>query len=360
MGHVLLAGGLLAVTNNSIWVGREGTGDLTVSNGTVLAAKLFVGMAEFNTNVPQGTVVLAGGSTQVSSNLVVGTSLVSTGQVSVVGGNLTVSNSQGGARLTVADGGFTLSQGAVTADNLVLTNSAGQFTFGGGTLQAKNITESNGAPFVVGDGTRAAALQMQGGIYSFADGLVISSNATLTGCGTIIGSITNFGTIATNCGGPGAPSITQPPLSLSVPQGSNATFTVTAAGDSPLSYQWRFDTNTILSGATNSTYTVTNAQTTNAGKYDVVVTNPGGSVTSAPASLRVLVSPTLTSVAVIGTNFNFSFASVASLSYTVEYKTNLNDANWISLSTQSGSGAVLMLTDPVSAAPRRFYRVRVQ
>ena len=39
---------------------------------------------------------------------------------------------------------------------------------------------------------------MPGGTYVFADGLVISSNAKLTGCGTIIGTIVNNGTIATN------------------------------------------------------------------------------------------------------------------------------------------------------------------
>src|SRR5204863_9666624 len=34
---------------------------------------------------------------------------------------------------------------------------------------------------------------------SFADGLTISSNASVTGCGTILGNINNSGTLATNC-----------------------------------------------------------------------------------------------------------------------------------------------------------------
>jgi len=42
-------------------------------------------------------------------------------------------------------------------------------------------------------------LQLQGGTYYFAAGLVVNTNATLTGCGTIIGNITSYGTIATNC-----------------------------------------------------------------------------------------------------------------------------------------------------------------
>src|SRR5262249_23727734 len=43
-----------------------------------------------------------------------------------------------------------------------------------------------------------ATFQLLGGTYSFANGLVISNNATVTGCGTILGNIGNFGTLATN------------------------------------------------------------------------------------------------------------------------------------------------------------------
>jgi hypothetical protein len=70
----------------------------------------------------------------------------------------------------------------------------------GGVLQARNMTVSNGAPFVVGDGTDPATLELQGGTFFFANGLVISNNATVTGCGTILGTISNFGSLATNCG----------------------------------------------------------------------------------------------------------------------------------------------------------------
>ena len=67
---------------------------------------------------------------------------------------------------------------------------------------------ANGTPFVVGDGINTATLQLLGGVYSFADGLVITNNATVTGCGTIIGNISNFGTLSTNCG-PTSVTITQ-------------------------------------------------------------------------------------------------------------------------------------------------------
>ncbi|HEX4644550.1 MAG TPA: hypothetical protein VH598_02985, partial [Verrucomicrobiae bacterium] len=41
-GTVFVAGGLLAVTNDNIYVGREGSGQMTISNGTAQAAGLLV------------------------------------------------------------------------------------------------------------------------------------------------------------------------------------------------------------------------------------------------------------------------------------------------------------------------------
>src|SRR6266849_113194 len=89
------------------------------------------------------------------------------------------------------------------------------------------------------------------------------------------------------------PSITMQPASLIVTQGNNATFMVTAAGDTPLMYQWRFGGNN-LSGATSTNFTVTGAQAADAGNYDVVVSNNSGSVTSAVATLTLRIPPSIT------------------------------------------------------------------
>jgi T5SS/PEP-CTERM-associated repeat protein len=209
IGHVLVTGGLLSLTNDNVWIGREGNGDMTISNGTVRALGGFVALSTVVTdsitllpvtNVPSGTLTLAGGSLVLTSNLLVGTDSISTGQVSVVGGNLNVGGSGNPGYLAVGGGTFTLSQGSFLTDNLFLTNNGGQFLFNGGLLQAGSITVSNGAPFVVGDGVNPATLQLQGGTFFFANGLVISSNATVKGCGTILGNISNLGTLSTNCG----------------------------------------------------------------------------------------------------------------------------------------------------------------
>ena len=96
---------------------------------------------------------------------------------------------------------------------------------------------------------------------------------------------------------PGAtpPSIDLDPQDQSVFVGDDAPFNVQASGTAPLFYQWYFNTNSVLTGETNSTLTVTNAQTTDAGGYSAIVSNAYGSVTSAVAQLTVNlpVAPTI-------------------------------------------------------------------
>ena len=83
-----------------------------------------------------------------------------------------------------------------------------------------------------------------------------------------------------------APVITTQPQSISVAEGNSASFTVTANGSQPLSYQWRKNTVNI-SGATSSTYTIPVVSTGDAGNYSVVVSNSAGNATSNNAVLTV-------------------------------------------------------------------------
>jgi hypothetical protein len=71
-----------------------------------------------------------------------------------------------------------------------------------------------------------------------------------------------------------------------VATGSNASFTVTATGSSPLVYQWQFN-GTNIGGATEADFARTNAQPVYAGSYAVVVTNWFGSTTSLTATLTL-------------------------------------------------------------------------
>jgi len=84
-----------------------------------------------------------------------------------------------------------------------------------------------------------------------------------------------------------APTITSHPQSRTVSAGTNVTFTVTATGSAPLSYQWRRN-ETNLPGATSASLTLSNVQSANAGSYSVRVTNAFGAATSSNAVLTIL------------------------------------------------------------------------
>jgi uncharacterized repeat protein (TIGR02543 family) len=88
------------------------------------------------------------------------------------------------------------------------------------------------------------------------------------------------------------PTITAQPQSQSVDLGASVTFAVAATGTQPISYQWRFN-GVNITGATASSYTPSNVQATDAGNYSVLVTNPGGSVASAIATLTVNAPPVI-------------------------------------------------------------------
>ncbi len=82
------------------------------------------------------------------------------------------------------------------------------------------------------------------------------------------------------------PSITTQPASQSVPAGQTVTFSVSASGSQPLSYQWQRGTSNI-SGATSSSYSFTTASADNGATFRVIVSNQFGSVTSTSATLTV-------------------------------------------------------------------------
>jgi pectate lyase len=120
------------------------------------------------------------------------------------------------------------------------------------------------------------------------------TNAQLTNAGKYSVTVSNlvgsaqsvFATLAvTNNTQP--PGILTQPTNLTVFVGQNATFGVTATGALPLHYQWYYNTNTVLTGQTNTTLALSNVQLNNAGAYSVMVTNDFGTTNSLFATLTV-------------------------------------------------------------------------
>jgi hypothetical protein len=100
-----------------------------------------------------------------------------------------------------------------------------------------------------------------------------------------------------------APYITNQPISLTVAEGQTATFNVAATGVGPFTNLWYYSpssllqSNTVASAPDASSLEIANTVGTNAGAYFVVITDAsGGSVTSAPVTLTVVVpsSPKIT------------------------------------------------------------------
>lgn len=92
-----------------------------------------------------------------------------------------------------------------------------------------------------------------------------------------------------------APSVTSPPTDVAVGIFGNARFSVEAIGTPTLLYQW-LKGGFAVSGQTNSSLVLSNLQYSDSGTFSVLVSNDGGSVTSAPAILNVTPFPIAPSI----------------------------------------------------------------
>jgi hypothetical protein len=147
-GAVWITGGQLLLPNTSLTNGYSGFGEVVVSNGTAVVNDFVV--AGLSNSV--GTLTVAGGSVTAFADLIVGDcDSNAVGEVLLTGGTVFVTNASHTAFVDVRNGTFTVSGGALIADNLVLTNSCGRFLHNGGTMI---ITSTNLSPNLsaVGDG----------------------------------------------------------------------------------------------------------------------------------------------------------------------------------------------------------------
>ena len=56
--------------------------------------------------------------------------------------------------------------------------------------------------------------------------------------------------------------------------------------------------------------------------------------------------------------FSALIQSLNRKSYALEYKNSVSASNWTATGTNSGNGALRVLTDPAATGAQRFYRVR--
>ena len=94
-----------------------------------------------------------------------------------------------------------------------------------------------------------------------------------------------------------APTITRQPSAVSARTGQSIAFNVAASGSTPRFFKWRKDGRDLGIPTASDTLTLTDVQLTDIGAYSVVVTNAGGSITSADASLTVTLPDTPAAIA---------------------------------------------------------------
>ena len=133
-----------------------------------------------------------------------------------------------------------------------------------------------------------------------------------------------------------APSITSGPGNVSTNIGSSASFNVDAVGTAPLNYQWYFDISTPVAGATNENLNVTNVQSS--GTYEVLVSNPYGSVTSPAAKITVLPNPPASISAISEVNsVTLSFASVVNAKFYTIYRSKISGGPYAKIATTTST-----------------------
>lgn len=198
MATVNVSSGMVS-NNSSLWIARPpntfaltGTGTINLSGGLFLQRGVtIVGEAR------NGVLNISGSGLFVTTNMVFagGTNApalsgiaTASGKINLTGGQFFATNSTGTATLNVGSavtGTVTLAGGSLTVDRLTVTNAAASiFVFTNGTLTAKSTTISNGVALTVGNGIASAVLALSGGTHSFADGLVINTNAVFALGGT--------------------------------------------------------------------------------------------------------------------------------------------------------------------------------
>jgi arabinan endo-1,5-alpha-L-arabinosidase len=223
---------------------------------------------------PQGLAIDGAGNLYVAdtNNDTIRKIILSNGVVSTVAGQAGVSGSADGAG-SQAQFFFTSGVAVDAAGNLFVADTDNS--------TIREVTPSGGVATIAGQaGTTGGADGVDGAArFNFPSGVAADNSGNI-----YVADASNHAIRVVLF--PVAPGITTQPQSQTVTVGANVQFSVTASGRPTPTYQWNFN-GTAISGATSSSYSLTNVQPSNAGDYTVTVANNSGSVTSGKATLTV-------------------------------------------------------------------------
>jgi hypothetical protein len=174
-------------------------------------------------------------------------------------------------------------------------------------------------------------------------------------------TLTNGFTYVAPLGTP--PSIVSEPTNLVGCAGASVAFTVEAAGTAPWMYQWQFNGAHLtddgrITGSQSNCLSVANVLVSDAGNYQVFVTNSWGFASSEVVSLTVVLPPVFETVTQTGDMILFTWGATAGLIYQVQYKTDLNQDHWNTLgSPVAATNSTGTASDTLRLDAQRFYRI---
>jgi hypothetical protein len=160
--------------------------------------------------------------------------------------------------------------------------------------------------------------------------------------------------IADSAIGDTLPAITLQPQDQTLASRAGASFSAAATGTPPLAWQWRRE-GAPIADATHSALALSNLNTDLVGRYDVVVTNWAGSVTSAPARLTLIsLQAPAGEYPVLQINGGGD--------YRVDWADSIASNAWTTLSNFSipSAGEQQVTDQSADGYPVRFYRVLPQ
>jgi hypothetical protein len=348
-------------------VAYSGTLNFTQANGTVISMVLS-GVGSGVTPPPPVTVAPSISTQPLNASILAGQT--ATFNIAATGTSpITYQWSKNGAAVSGATSSSYTTPAETTADNnakftVAVGNSAGIATSNAAMLTvtspvvAPSITSQPASQTVIAGKTASFAVAATGtspmtyqwskngaaisgatsSIYTTPAETTADNNAKFTvAISNSAGSATSNAATLTVTSATVAPAITAQPASQSVIAGKTASFSVTASGTAPMTYQWSKN-GTAISGATSATYT-TPAETTadNTAQFTVAVSNSAGSATSNAAVLTVTASTLLLN----SSTSSVSFGSVNVSSSGTQNVTLTNAGNstvTISNVTISGAG----------------------
>jgi hypothetical protein len=271
-GTTLVIGSGISVRGQNGCIGYNSLLGYGASDGNV------VNQGIISADVSGGTITIAGssftnyGTLQAENGGVIqprSSVTVNTGTIVIDTGMMTFANS------------FTQTAGKLDF-GLNDPSDFGQITFSGGAILGGTLAAHLGGNYIPNIGDSFAVLNYGSNNLSFTNVSLPLSNVWQTNAANgvltlVVQNVLPYG-------------VTVSPTNSIVAVGANVTLAAAASGPGPLGFQW-LQNGSDIAGATNATLVLTNVSQCAMGSYTVTVSDSGGSQSSAPVEVQVLVAP---------------------------------------------------------------------